>query len=225
MEHVNDDSILGRAQQMLHGGDYKYARFLCYDLIEGDIGNIEARRCLNDIRQKTQGKYLVSKFVKFCQSIKAKYYEFIKKDISKLLITLEKYADMLLENSEVLRKIGSVAKDNNFLDLAIYSVEVIPDAIKTDDDYLFLAQIYMSLKKFKSVMSLAGVVLSRSPDNIEARDLSNQASAEKSISVGASTTSKGGVPVVDVSTLIPKTASDKPKEQPQQRGRNGVGRF
>lgn len=222
MEQVENNS-LDRARQVLAEGDFKYARFLCYDILCSKLENIDARRCLNEIRTKCSAHdNLLSDFQKIWQFFRIKYFEFFKKDDKQLLVELEKYADLSSKRSDCLRKIASVASDHNFTDLAIYSLEIIPDAEKTDEDYIELAQIYMSLKKYNSVLNLANIVIGRSPENIDARDMANKASAAKSTSGSGSASTKNGVPIVDVSTLIPKVK--QPDLAPQQR-KNGVGRF
>lgn len=222
MEEVANNS-LERARQVLAEGDFKYARFLCYDILYSQLENIEARRCLNEIRIKfSSHDSLLSDFQKIWQFFRTKYFEVFKKGNKQLLVELEKYADLSAKRSNCLRKIAAVASDNEFTDLAIYSLETIPDAEKTDDDYIELAKIYMSLKKYNSVLNLANIVIARSPENIDARDLANKASAAKSTSGSSATSTRNGVPIVDVSTLIPKIKSPEPA--PQQR-KNGVGRF
>ena len=224
MEEVANNS-LARARQVLADGDFKYARFLCYDVICSELGNIDARRCLNDIRIKFyENDNLLSDFQRIWQFLRIKYFEIVKKDPKRLLVELEKYTDLCQKRSIGLRKIAEIAIFNAFTDLAIFSLETIPDAEKTDDDYIALAQIYMTLKKYNNVLNLTNIVIMRHPENIDARDLANKASAAKSTGRGAAKSTKNGVPIVDISTLIPRVDKPEPAQAPQQR-KNGVGHF
>jgi tetratricopeptide (TPR) repeat protein len=176
---------MGKIESLCQAENWKYAQFLCQEMLSKEPNFVDVRRILHRVRQYTfcQHKFqrtlnLLKNFLKilyYVVRIKAKHRE--------LLESMEELLNTDPNNTFILRLFAEMMSGFGFFETTIFSVECIPKDKRNADDWLLMGEAFLGSGNFQMAVDIANEVLTKSPDNIRARDLLWQSSVEQSIGI------------------------------------------
>jgi tetratricopeptide (TPR) repeat protein len=174
---------MGKIELLYQTESWKYAQFLCLEMLYNEPNFVDVRRVLHQIRQHTfyQQKFqrylhLAIKFVQalwFAAKIKTKHRQ--------LLVAMDELLNIDPNNAVILRLFAEIMSGFGFFETAIFAMGCIAEDKRNNDDWLLMGESFLGAEDFQMAVEIANKILAQSPDNIRARDLLWQSSVEQSM--------------------------------------------
>jgi hypothetical protein len=174
---------MGKIESLCQAENWKYAQFLCREMLYLEPNFVDARRILHRVCLRTfcQHKFqrtliLLKNFIKtfyYMVKIKTKHRELLE-SMNDLLHTDPYNAFILRLSAETMTGFG-------FFETTIFFIECIPEDKRNADDWLLMGEAFLGASDFQMAVDIANKILAKSTDNIRARDLLWQASVEQSM--------------------------------------------
>jgi tetratricopeptide (TPR) repeat protein len=174
---------MGKIEALYQAENWKYAQFLCQEMLSMEPNFVDARRILHQIRQHTFCSRKLQRILNLSKNIlKSLYYIIkIKTKHRELLESMDELLNMDPNNVFVLRLFAEMMFGFGFFETTIFSIECIPEDKRNADDWLLMGEAFLGSNDFQMAVNIANKVLTNSSDNIRARDLLWQSSVEQSI--------------------------------------------
>ncbi|MDR2806934.1 MAG: hypothetical protein LBB11_02150 [Puniceicoccales bacterium] len=174
---------VAKVDSLCQAKNWKYAQFLCLEMLYDHPNAVDIRRILQRVRQHTFCKsklrrwlllsMISCRFLWYLWKIKTKYREFLN--------TLEALLNIDPYNGFLLRLSAEIMAGFGFWETVIFAIDCIPENERNDDDWLTMGEAFSALGDFQMAIDIANKVLVQSTDNIRARDLLWQSSVEQSM--------------------------------------------
>jgi tetratricopeptide (TPR) repeat protein len=163
--------------------NWKYAQFLCLEMLYQEPNYVDARRILHRTRQYTFCQQKLQRwlylFVKFLQALW--YAVRIKTKHRQLLATMDELLNIDPNNPHILRLFAETMSGFGFYETTIFSIGCIIEDKRNEDDWLLMGESFLGSEDFQMAVEIANKILAQSPENIRARDLLWQSSVEQSM--------------------------------------------
>ncbi|MDR1906677.1 MAG: hypothetical protein LBQ03_00405 [Puniceicoccales bacterium] len=174
---------MGKIESLCQVENWKYAQFLCQEMLSKEPNFVDARRILHRIRQHTLCPQKFQRTLNLLKNfLKMLYYTAkIKTKHRELLESMDELLNTAPNNVFILRLFAETMTGFGFFETTIFSVECIPEDKRNADDWLLMGEAFLGSNDFQMAVDIANKVLAGSPDNIRARDLLWQSSVEQSM--------------------------------------------
>ncbi|MDR1590388.1 MAG: hypothetical protein LBR92_00045 [Puniceicoccales bacterium] len=174
---------MGKIESLCEAENWRYAQFLCQEMLSKEPNFVEARRILSRVRQRiSRPQKFQCMLILIKNFMKTLYYTVkIKTKHRELLESLDELLNIDPNNVFVLRLFAETMSGFGFFETAIFSIESIAEDRRNVDDWLLMGEAFLGSSDFQMAVDIANKVMAKSPDNIRARDLLWQSSVEQSI--------------------------------------------
>jgi predicted Zn-dependent protease len=174
---------MGKIDALCQAENWKYAQFLCHEMLSREPNFVDVRRILHRVRQHTfhsqKFQRVLNLLMKFLKTLY--YMAKIKTKHRELLESMDELLNVDPNNTYVLRLFAEIMAGFGFFETTIFSIECIPENKRNGDDWLLMGEAFLGSNDFQMAVDIANKVMTTSPDNIRARDLLWQSSVEQSI--------------------------------------------
>jgi hypothetical protein len=174
---------MGKIDGLCQAENWRYAQFLCQEMLAKEPNFVDVRRILHRVRQHTfcpqKFQRLLNLSVKFFKTLYCMAK--IKTKHRELLESMDELLNIDPNNTFVLRLFAETMAGFGFFETTIFSIECIPENRRNEDDWLLMGEAFLGANDFQMAVNIANKVMTTTPDNIRARDLLWQSSVEQSI--------------------------------------------
>jgi tetratricopeptide (TPR) repeat protein len=176
---------MGKIEALCEAENWKYAQFLCQEMLSKEPNFVDARRILNRARQYTACPQKFQRILSLAKNfLKMLYYMIkIKTKHRELLESMDELLNTDPHNVFILRLFAETMSGFGFFETTIFSIECIPEDKRNEDDWLLMGEAFLGSNDFQMAVDIANKVMAKSADNIRARDLLWQSSVEQSMGV------------------------------------------
>jgi tetratricopeptide (TPR) repeat protein len=176
---------IGKIQALCQAENWKYAQFLCQEMLSKEPNFVDARRILHRIRQHTFCPQKLQRTLSLMKVFLGTLYYMmkIKTKHRELLESMDELLNTDPNNAFILRLFAEMMSGFGFFETTIFTVECIPEDKRNHDDWLLMGEAFLGANDFQIAVDIANKIMAKSPDNIRARDLLWQSSVEQSMGV------------------------------------------
>jgi tetratricopeptide (TPR) repeat protein len=174
---------MGKIELLCQAENWKYAQFLCLEMLYQEPNFVDARRILHRVRQHTFCQQRIQRWLRLSTKLlQALWYTIrIKTKYRQLLATMDEFLNIDPNNAVLLRLFAETMAGFGFYETTIFAMGCIPEDRRNEEDWLLMGEGFLGAEDFQMAVEIANKVLARSPDNIRARDLLWQSSVEQSM--------------------------------------------
>ncbi|MDR1435423.1 MAG: hypothetical protein LBI77_03400 [Puniceicoccales bacterium] len=174
---------IGKIDGLCQVENWKYAQFLCLELLHEEPNFVDARRILHNIRQYTFCRKKIRRWILLSVVFfRVIWYALrIKSRHRQLLNATDELLNIDPNNVMILRLFAEIMSCFGFLETVIFSIECIPENKRNGDDWLLMGEAFLDLENFQMAVNVAKKILTKSPHNMQASDLLQKSSIEQSM--------------------------------------------